>query len=299
MTCLLFGVIYNLSNFGWVYAVDSSETIHSPQLPPGFIVDVTWLNQNYKNGSVVVVDVREPTIYSNGHISGAVSIPVQSTFSSKSDNEIIAPISHIQQLLSESGIDNETNIVLYDDGEYVNAARVFWVLEVYGHKKVSILDGGFPLWQLKSLPTSDTNVKRQPSIYVPTIVPEILSTKFSTRLAISDETKQIIDARSNDEYIGRKSITERFGHIPNSINIPSSLNYKNIDGINIIKTIDELNGIYKDIDSSKKVIAYCNKGKESALTYLILRRLGYRVSAYDGSWLEWSRDPTLPVISSP
>lgn len=284
---------------GWVYAANSSETVHPLQLPSGFIVDVTWLNQNYKNGSIVVVDVRDPAIYSNGHINGAVNIPVQNTFSSKSDNEIVAPISHIQQLLSESGIDNDTNIILYDDGEYVNAARVFWVLEVYGHKKVSILDGGFPIWQQKSLPVSNINTKRQLKTYVPTIVPEILSTKFSTRLAINDENKQIIDARSIEEYIGRKSITERFGHIPNAINIPSSLNYKNINGINIIKTIDELNGIYKDIDTSKKVIAYCNKGKESALTYLILRRLGYRVSAYDGSWLEWSRDPALPVISTP
>ena len=291
--------MYNLFIVDRVFAADSIASNHPLQLPPGFVVDVTWLLQNYKNDSLVVVDVRKPTTYTNGHISGAVNIPVQSTFSSKSDNEIVAPISHIQDLLSNSGIDNETNIVLYDDGEYVNAARVFWVLEVYGHKKVGILDGGFPVWELKSLPISNTHTKRQPKTYVPTIVPEILSTKFSTRLAINDENKQIIDARSKDEYSGRKSITERFGHIPKAINIPSSLNYKNINGINIIKTIDELNGIYKNIDSSKKVITYCNKGKESALTYLILRRLGYNVSAYDGSWLEWSRDPTLPVIISP
>lgn len=292
VVCILF-----LQAWGITFAVaeDSRETVN---LPVGFVVDTDWLQNYYKHHSVVVVDVRDISNYKEGHIPGAVNIPVQETFRTNSNIELVAPIGHIQELLSEAGIDNDTNIILYDDGEFVNAARVFWVLEVYGHKNLGILDGGLPLWTMKALPVSNTETVREPENYIPTIVPEILATKLSTRLAMDDSDKQIIDARSSDEYSGLKSATSRYGHIPNSVNIPSSLNYRNDNGINRIKPVEELNNIYKDIDSNKKVIAYCNKGKESALTYLILRRLGYRVSAYDGSWQEWSSDPKLPVSMS-
>jgi thiosulfate/3-mercaptopyruvate sulfurtransferase len=43
------------------------------------------------------------------------------------------------------------------------------------------------------------------------------------------------------------------------------------------------------------VITYCNRGKQSALTYFVLRKLGYKVSVYDGAWLEWGNDDQLPI----
>ena len=178
VVCSLF-----LQVWGTAYA-GSDDSKEPVKLPSGFIVDTDWLQKHYKHHSVVVVDVRDTNSYKEGHISGAVNIPVQDTFSSKSSIELVAPIGHMQKLLSEAGIDNETNIILYDDGEFVNAARVFWVLEVYGHKKVGILDGGLPLWTIKALPISNTDIKRKPKNYIPTIVPEILATKFSTRLAM-------------------------------------------------------------------------------------------------------------------
>ena len=261
------------------------------------MVEVEWLAQHYNKQNTIIVDTRDPKIYTAGHIEGAVNIPVESTFGEPPHNDVIAPISHIQKIFSAAGIDSNSKVIVYDEGNHVDAARVFWVFEVYGHKHVVLLNGGYTAWQEKSLPASTQPTLPEHKEFVPTIVPNNLSTKFSMRLAINDTSKTIIDARSEQEYTGLKSKTSRFGHIPSAINIPFHMNYETQDGIRKIKTVPQLETLYENVDPSKKVIAYCNRGKESALTYFILRRLGFNVSAYDGSWLEWSSDDSLPVVS--
>lgn len=296
---VLLWIILGIASMGYFPAAhaNSSESTSQRQLQPGLIVENNWLRRHYQDENVVVVDVRAPLQYEREHIEGAVNIPVARTFSGPPSNGLVAPISTIRALFSNAGIDNNTTVVIYDNGNYFDAARVFWVLEVYGHRYAGLLNGGLAFWKKKGMPVSNKPPEVTVKQFVPTIVPENLSTKFSTRLAINDQSKVIIDARSSEEYRGKRSITRRYGHIPSAINIPSSNNYTKVNGVSKIKSVPQLKTLYSDIDDDKEVIAYCNKGKESALTYFVLRRLGYRVSAYDGSWYEWSNDPALPVVS--
>jgi len=279
-----------------VRASTSPNEFHSI-LPPDYVVEVEWLSRNIHHSHLIIIDVRDAKEYAQAHILGAVNIPVNSTFSSEITHSMVASISTIQHIFSSAGVSNNSDIVLYDDGEYVDAAREFWVLEVYGHKHVSILNGGFKLWSNRQFKVTQDVPELAHGNFVPTIVPEILSTKFSTRLAINDHSKQLIDVRSRDEFNGLKSETNRFGHIPTAINIPSNMNYSNNAGINKIKPLPDLKLIYNSIDPHKKIIAYCNKGRESALTYFVLKRLGFNVSTYDGSWYEWSSDFELPIVT--
>ena len=266
-------------------------------LPPDYVVEVDWLRVNRSNTQLLIIDVRDSDAYAAGHIAGAVNVPVNKTFTNEKSHSMVAPISAIQTIFTNAGISSDSDIVLYDGGQYVDAAREFWVLEVYGHKHVSILNGGFKFWQKIGYEISQSIPNLPVGQFIPTIVPEILSTKFTTRLAINDASKQLIDVRTPEEYEGLKSKTSRYGHIPTAINMPVSINYTSVDGINRIRPIADLKNIYHNIDADKKIITYCNKGKDSALTYFVLKRLGYNVSAYDGSWFEWSNDFDLPVIS--
>ena len=263
------------------------------------LVSVNWLYKQLKQQNVVVVDTRDQASYRSLHIEGAVNIPVENTFSPPPREDLVAPLSIIQSLLSNAGISNDTQVVLYDDKETVNAARVFWVMEVYGQHRVSILNGGFSKWVDSMYPVTNQLPPIKRKRFVPEIVPDRLSTKFSTRLAITDQSKILLDARNEDEYSGKIKKFERAGHIPSALNIPTSENLTEMDGHTEIKPVNELKKLYTGLDKNKKIITYCNKGKESALTYFVLRELGYAVSAYDGSWFEWNRDMNLPIEITP
>lgn len=259
------------------------------------LVDVNWLNQHLHDSNITVVDARSEDKYLKAHIPGAVNIPVMKTYNPVDPKDRVANLPYIKKLFRQAGIRSEQTIVIYDNNEYMDAGRVFWVFEVYGHDKVKLLNGGFALWKNNKLPTSNVATKITPSSYVPMIEPERLITRLDMRLAIDDDSKLIIDARTHEEYIGEQSKSSRFGHIPEASNIPFEENFNIVNGIKMLKPVDELKKIYGGFTSNKKIYTYCNKGKHSSLTYTLLRQLGYDAAHYDGSWYEWGNDPTLPI----
>ena len=258
-------------------------------------VSVNWLAKHLKDDHLLVIDTRPNASYKAGHIPRSVNVPVQATFNPDAPTDRVAPPLHIRKLFSQAGVSSDTQVVLYDDGGHIDAARVFWVLEVYGHNNVRLLDGGIAEWRKLSHSVSTGAESATPGDFHAVVQPERLATTLYMRNAIFDRNTVVIDARSAPEFQGELSITSRAGHIPNAINIPMSSNIENNTGLKKLKTTASLLNAYKNIEKSKKVITYCNRGKESALTYFVLRELGFDVAHYDGSWTEWSRDAQLPI----
>lgn len=259
------------------------------------LVDIDWMSKHLHDDNLVVVDARTEKEYLLGHIPSAVNIPVMQTYNPVHPKDRVANLQYISKLFSKAGIRNKQTIVVYDNTEYKDAGRVFWVFEVYGHRNVKLLNGGFVLWKKKNLPVSRVMANVSASDYVPMIEPERLITRLDMRLAIEDDSKVIIDARSHDEYIGKQSEASRFGHIPHAKSIPSDANFDMVDGVKMLKPASELKKIYSNLAADKKIYTYCNKGKGSSLTYALLRQLGYDTAHYDGSWYEWGNDATLPI----
>jgi len=257
------------------------------------IVEPDWLLSHINDENLIIVDVRENDKYIQSHIQNAVSLPVSMTFSKGKRPDLVAPISKIKQLVEQTGISNSSHVVLYEDGSFINAARVFWVLEVFGQTRVSVLNSGYVKWETNGWPVSNEVIKRKSGIFIPSIKPELLATSFQVRLAIDNPNHILIDARPTEEYMGLESRTKNFGHIPSAVNIPTTLNI-DLD-VPKIQPIEELIKLYGPFEKDKPITVYCNKGKQSALVYYVLRKLGYKVSAYDGSWYEWSNTPKLPI----
>lgn len=245
----------------------------------------------------IIVDVRPVTEYRQEHIEKAINLPVSETFDKRTTLGKVARLEVIAKLLGKSGIDAHASIVLYDDGRIIDAARMFWVMEAFGLEHVSILDGGWAAWKKSNLPVSKNAYARKPVTFIPSVNPDRLASKFQTRLAIDDKDTAVIDARVSEQYLGLESAFPYKGHIPNAINIPSKDNFKQTGEINTLKPMSELRELYSDVLNKNKVITYCNKGKESSLTYFVLRRLGVDTAHYDGSWSEWGRDKNMPISS--
>ncbi|MBL1278175.1 MAG: sulfurtransferase [Ectothiorhodospiraceae bacterium] len=259
------------------------------------LVESSWLVQHQYHQDVVVVDVRSSDEYKKGHIRRAINIPTDLTYRQRDRTDRLGSMAYIQDLFGASGIDRNTNVILYDDGTFMDAGRAFWVFEVYGHRRVAILNGGYPDWVDKSYEVSMHEVPRKAKKFVAFIQPEKLATRLHARLAINDKSKVLIDARPEEEYQGKKSEARRFGHIPGAVSVPWDRNINWVEGRPKSKPLSELADLYKGYPKETQFITYCNKGRQSSFTYYVLRRLGRNVSHYDGSWFDWGNDMDLPI----
>lgn len=249
-------------------------------------------NSNYK-----IIDVRNSNDFSISHIKNSLNFPVTLSYENKKvDGKIVIP-SKMQTIVRDLGLNIDDQIVVYDDGSFFDASRIFWTLEVYGFKNVKLLNGGFDTWQNKNLPISNEPLKVEPSNYIASINNKRLSTKFTTQIATRNPNQVIIDARTYDSYIGKESSAKRYGHIPKAIHIPAVYNLEKNKQLSKLKEVNVLKDLYKDINKDKKVVIYCAIGRVASTNYFALRELGYDVSNYDASWKEWGNDFNLPIIN--
>ncbi len=262
-----------------------------------FLASTEWVASHRSDADVRVLDLRSEHDYLVNHIEGAVNLPIDRLFINENGKRYIGRLPQVQAAFSAAGIDKDTQVVVYDNGDFLSSARAFWVFEAFGHSRVTALDGGFKAWQQMNLPVSNQVITPSPRNFIPSVAADRLATKLSTRLAVDSRGTTIIDARDAPEYRGEKSLAQRFGHIPSAVNIPAMNHFDTRNGIRYLKSTDELAAVFKSVDHSQKVVTYCNTGVLSATTYFVLRQLGYDVANYDGSWVEWGNDTSLPITA--
>lgn len=275
----------------------SAHTNPGKQLHRPLLVDAGSLQERLGAPGLVVIDARSPEEYMQGHVAGAVNIPSSETFHATLGQRVASLVS-IEQMLGARGIHRSDHVVIYDCGVYLDAARLLWVLSLYGHTSISIVNGGFPAWRNAGLPMDTRVPVRIPVRYRASIRPGLMATRLQMLLAIDNPSVAIVDTRDTDEYQGLESEANRAGHIPGAINIPAALNLEMRQGVQYFKSLPELQEVYKNVATYNKVILYCNNGCESSTSYLALRLLGKQVSIYDGGWVEWGNNPGLPVVIS-
>ena len=258
-----------------------------------------------------IIDLRTPDKYQTGHIPHAINIPFAKFNRTKNGVKgfVISP-QQFQTLMEQHGIKNSDPLILYSDWAYLEAARIYWVFDLYGHRKIQVLNGGIQAWKKQNLPLETTANTLPPSHYLVEIHPQKLATKLQTLIAAKGAPNFVlVDARPTDQYQGKTSLTDRKGHIPKAINLPwydlvqnrdAKDGYQHeekatqmVDWQQLQQKLKQLTQLPKD----KKIIVYCNGGMESAILYMALKQLHRDASLYDGSWFEWSKDPKLPVVT--
>lgn len=254
---------------------------------------------------VKIIQLSKPEDFVKSHINGATNLwrPDYST-SKDSIRGLASQKTQIERILSESGVDHNTLLLLYDRKGNVDAFRFAWVLELYGFKNFKIINGGLQSWTMAEYPLATG-----PSISLDTtniVLDKMDSSGIATfdevREAMDNEDYIIIDTREPYEFNAEPFIYKNGVHAykPGAFGrgrIPGSLhlNWSELVDLNGDHRIKSLKDIHydlsrKNISPDKNIIVYCQSGSRSAHTYFVLRHvLNYpSVKNYDGSWIEWS-----------
>jgi thiosulfate/3-mercaptopyruvate sulfurtransferase len=269
---------------------------------PDVLVDTQWLMDRLNRPNIRIVEVdMSPEPYKDIHIPGAVFWNILTDLLNP-DLSINLDPTAMGNLMSRSGISHDTTVIAY--GSYPGTgAWIFWLLKLFGHDKIYVLNGGHQKWMAEGRPVTAELSNYPPTQYhakSPDRSLRVLHEDVKTSLNRCDRV--LLDVRTLPEYRGEVFMmqspegTERGGHIPGALHLEHTLTL-NEDGT--FKSAQELSDLYssRGIAPDKEIFPYCAIGGRSAYTWFILKYLlGYpNVRNYDGSWNEWSRLPDVAI----
>jgi thiosulfate/3-mercaptopyruvate sulfurtransferase len=275
---------------------------------PDALISAQELNEIKDKDDVKVFDFRNEAKYKLGHIPGAIQI--YRSDEENPDNEyggMRATPEQMEQMLQEKGVNNGDLIVIYDDRADYDAARMWWILTMYGYDDVRLLDGGIIRWKgLGKEMTSSTPDLAEGDFTFDRDkinIDQWLATTEDVKEAIDNDNIISLDTRSEAEYTGEKNYGDRAGRVPECtwIEWKEAVNGGKSEGPRTFKTAEELTEVYesKGVTSDKQIIPYCQSAvRSSHTTFVLTQLLGYEnVKNFDGSWIQWSAEEDLPVVN--
>lgn len=259
---------------------------------PDYIIsapDLLALVQD-ETADLVLLDARAQNAYADGHLPGATSLSPDRL--NRSDGDFPFQVSgpdEIAPILQAAGISADSRVVIYDVGGTYNAARVWWVLDYYGHPNKAVLDGGFAAWNVVDGPLETIQTAVEPGDFQPVADPTRIADYQYVLDHLGSDATAICDARRAADYDEAA--------IPGALNLPYTDTF---DGDSpLLKDAASLQDTFEAVglEPHQEIIFYCIGGYLSAQDYLLARTLGYsNVRIYDGSSIEWNQrgGPTDP-----
>ncbi len=237
----------------------------------------------------LLVDARADTV--DSVITGAVRFPAVSSLIDEDhpiDSYLVGP-DRFQELMRGIGLNEGRSVVIYDGGNALAAARLFYALDYYGFSGASILNGGIQAWNEMNGELSATPATPEEGSFE-VAVQESLMCDFEYITAASQaDDKVIFDARSEEEYTGEVARAAQGGHIPNAVHLEWN-NVLESEGIPYFLPADSIQAKYTElgITPDKEVIPHCQSNVRGSHAYFTLRLMGYdSVRPYEGSWADY------------
>ena len=267
------------------------------------LVTCDWVAEHGADAGVRLVEVDVDTeAYAEGHVAGAVGWNWTTELQDQRRRDILSR-EDVEELLGRSGIANDTHVVLYGDNNNWFAAYALWQLELYGHEKVSLMDGGRVKWLAEGRPTTTEVPEPERASYRAREADPSLRAKRDDVLSAVEAGTQLVDVRSPAEFSGEiiappgmSETAQRGGHIPGARNIPWA---RAVGDDGTFRSAEDLRALYGEagVDHGEPTIVYCRIGERSSHTWFVLRHLlGYGdVRNYDGSWTEYGSLIDVPI----
>jgi len=265
---------------------------------PEQLVETDWVAAHLADATVRVVDMRQSG-FGDGHVPGAVYLSPVAIRDANAPPTFLPTREAFEAMMSGLGIADATRVIAYDERGGIYAARLWWILNYFGHSNVALMNGGWVKWTAEHRPTSMDAAPARQGRFTAKPQPNRIATAADVVAAIDKPGVKIVDARTAAEIDGTdlRNI-RRGGYVPSSIPVywedlldPQQRTFK---------SADELRKIYESrgIAPSQEVIAYCQVGMRASVDLFALHLIGYeKLRNYYGAWEEWGNREDLPLAT--
>jgi thiosulfate/3-mercaptopyruvate sulfurtransferase len=279
---------------------------------PEVLVDTQWVSDHLHDRNVRLLEVGwDASEFESGHIPSAIAGWGYANIH-QGDSRSLPDKSQIESMLSQVGIANDDTVIVYGSFGNLIAVMAFWLLKLYGHGDVRLLDGGRQKWIAENRPLSTEVPVISRSQYVARSPNMNLRADRDFIMRVLEQKDHVlVDARPEDMYTGENNAgILRGGHIQSAVNMPAGrildaqgefvgwqTPTTNSDGT--FKSTEELRALFAEegITSDRNIVTYCLRGGLSTHMWFVLTQLlGYsNVREYDLSWAEWGNLENAPV----
>jgi thiosulfate/3-mercaptopyruvate sulfurtransferase len=271
--------------------ISAAELLARLGAPDLRVVDLRW----YLSGK----DGREE--YQQGHIAGAVFVDLHHDLTAPSGpgrHPVPSP-EQFADVMAGAGVGDDTAVVVYDDAAGSIAARLWWLMELYGHPgQCQVLDGGLPAWVAAGGAVDALAPQVARAAFTPRGLKRSVLDKHAVERLRRQEHVVLLDARAPERFRGDlEPVDSRPGHIPGARNAAWAGNTRDgrfLSPAELRKRYQALGLHFRDDEA----LLYCGSGVTACHDLLALELAGFpraRTHLYEGSWSDWSRDPYRPV----
>ena len=284
-----------------------------PYAHPEALVSSEWLAAHLDDPRVRVIDCSfklpgiTPTAradYDNGHIPGAAFFDIDDIAQPGTSLPHMIPSPDLfAQKIGALGIGDDDRVVVYDSNGLSSAGRAWWMLRLFGHQNVALLDGGLPKWKAEGRPVVTAVPSPAPRHFTARFEPALVRDKAAVLANLATRHEQVVDARATGRFDGTTAEVRpglRSGHIPGSRSLP----YEQVTdpATRQLRSAEQLTALFRDagVALDRPIVTSCGSGVTACALAFALHLIGHPGAAvYDGSWSEWGLPGDTPVETGP
>ena len=267
--------------------VSALDLVHDLRVRPITLLDVRW---DLARGA-------RRDLYAGGHLPGAVFVDLAADLAGRARADgaggrhpLPAPPDFVAAMRG-AGVSDDRAVVVYDGSGGLAAARAWWLLRLYGHGDVALLDGGLEAWRAAGGPLQ-IEPAQAPAPGGFTGRPGAMAVLEAADVGALAAQGVLLDARAAERFRGESEPVDPVaGHIPGARNRPTTANL-DPDGRFLSSAQLRSDFAAAGVGEGAAIGVYCGSGVTAAHQVLALELAGLTAALYAGSWSDWVSDPS-------